>query len=64
MFEADYLYIKRSDLEGMTSDLALSSVKNIYYEGSFKKDFKESYLDGNDLVVLTNVNEYRIYTWN
>ena len=68
MASVNNLYIKRTDFTSMTGDMTFENVKGFYYEGSFYKDFKELYIDGNDLVVITNINNYKIastnHVWN
>ena len=59
MASVNNLYIKRTDFTSMTGDMTFENVKGFYYEGSFYKDFKELYIDGNDLVVITNINNYK-----
>ena len=59
MASANSLYIKRTDFTSMTEDMTFENVNGFYYEGSFYKDFKELYIDGNDLVVITNINNYK-----
>ena len=59
MVSVNNLYIKRTDFTSMTGDMTFENVKGFYYEGSFYKDFKELYIDGNDLVVITNINNYK-----
>lgn len=59
MASANNLYIKRTDFTSMTKDMTFENVNGFYYEGSFYKDFKELYIDGNDLVVITNINNYK-----
>lgn len=60
MVLAENIYLKQSDLINMTGDMTFVNVKSIYYEGSFYKDVKELYIEGNNLIVITNNNNYKI----